>query len=476
MPCTYYAAPLEEEGGRVPEGQPFGKRHTFGTPDEPITISDFWKRKLVKPGTVLCLKDGLYRGPHSMIRPPTGLFSGRPGARIEVRAVNDGHVWIDGEFKYPPLRLVGQSYWTVSGLNLFNSRGPAVGVAGRKQEGEKNQIPAHHIILRRIVAWRDYIPYATAEDYASMGGPNTHVFSLADVTDVLVEDSAGFGWGRKIFQNYRSHRVVFRRVWTRWDGRYPFKGGNKFAISCSYQGYDAICENLIATIGGSGDPGAQPPDYEPGAHLIATDGSAPLNARWLEPPDRDVHAANLRILGSLAYAPPNSRFQNVRAYHVGGSGYPHKGKKGVRIENSVASISTSGKTAVGLQGCKDDPKKHPNGCSWELKDDRAKSPLVVERLTVLGASDPVVKIHKDWRHKDVKVFAYGQRVDIYKGNPGSASLCFRYVNGRQTRLPLWPWPMQDRIKIATERSNWGTADVMGEIIELFGAPPPECGG
>ena len=108
-PCTYYAAPVEEDGGKVPEGEPFGRRHDVGTPDRPIAVADFWQRKLVKPGTVLCLKDGVYRGASSMIRPPRDRFAGAPGARIEIRAVNDGHVWIDGEFRHKPLRLHGQN-------------------------------------------------------------------------------------------------------------------------------------------------------------------------------------------------------------------------------------------------------------------------------------------------------------------------------------------------------------------------------
>ena len=473
-PCTYYAAPFQSEGGRVPDGEPYARRGSAGTPDQPITVADFWKRKLAKPGTALCLKDGLYRGKHSMIRPTKGQFSGRAGARVEIRAVNDGQVWIDGEFKYGPLRLKGQSYWTVEGLNLYNSAGPVIGIAGESQHGERPQVPVQHVILRRLVAWRDYLPYGTKADYDAIGGDNVHTISLADVSDVLVEDCAGFGNARKIFQNYRSHRVVFRRNWARWDGRYPYVRGNKFGFSCAYKAYDALCENLIATVGGSADPGAQPASYAPGVHLIATDGQARETARWLDPPDRDPIAFRLQIYGSLAYVPANARFTRVMGFHVGGSGYPHKGAKGVRIENSVASIGTPGKYAFGLESCKDDPQKHPDGCSWKLGDDRARAPLVVKQVTAVGAHSPVASIKKDWRQEDVQVFEWGHKIDIYKGTAGSASLCHRYVDGKETSLPLWPWPMQERIRAATERSKWGTADVMGELTELFGPPPPNC--
>ncbi len=479
MPCTYYAAPMASDGGRVPEGEPFAARYAVGTPDAPIPVSDFWKRKLVKPGTVLCLKDGVYRGDRSMLKPPSeAMFSGTSEAPVEIRAVNDGAVWIDGEFERATLRLLNLSYWTVEGLNAYNSRGAPVRVGGRKQEGKHDQVPAHHVVLRRVVAWRDFLPYGSTRDYDAIGGENQHVFSIADVSDVLLEDCAGFGWGRKIFENYRSKRVVMRRIWARWDGRYPYEARNKFAFSCSNQSYDAICENLIATVGGSRVAAAQPADYQPGVGLIATDGSAGPDARWLEPGDRDRHAINLRIYGSLAYAPSSSPLTRIAGFRVGGGTYPSKGQKGALIEDSVAAISGAKMFAANLANCDDDPQKHPDGCSWQLQDDRARSPVLLRHVTLLAGHEPVARIGKDWSLDDVRLVPWSQRkqVDIYRGTGGGASICHRYVDGRETPVPLWPWPMQERIRAATERSSWPTADVIGEISEVFGPPPPECIG
>jgi hypothetical protein len=475
-PCSHYAAPLQSDGGRVPAGEPYAKRKNSATPDQPIPISDFFDRELAQPGSVLCLTDGLYRGKRSMINPPEGRFSGRPGARISIRAVNDGQVWIDGEFLHRPLRLEGQSYWTVEGLNLYNSVGPVIGIAGKKPEGEQPQVPVEHVVLRRLVAWRDYVPFGNESDYDKIGGTDVQTISLADVRDVLVEDCAGFGNARKIFQNYRSHRVVLRRNWARWDGRYPYRRGNKFAFSCAHKAYDALCENLIATVGGSDDPGAQPSDYSPSVHLIATDGQAAGTSRWLDPPGRDPTAFYLRIHGSLAYVPAGSRFAKVTGFRVGGNGYPHKGAKGVRIENSVVSIAGAGLPSLGLASCSDDPVKHPDGCSWQHGDDSTRAPLVARKITAIGAHAPVASIEKDWRQDDVSLFDFGREVDIYRGRGGSAALCRRSVDGSETSEPLWPWPMQERIRAATERSNWPTADVMGEISEIFGPPPDECRG
>ncbi len=472
-PCTYYAAPLEEDGGRVPEGQPYAVRFAIGTPDEPIPVSDFWNRKLVKPGTVLCLMDGEYRGKRSMIRPIPDQFAGESGARVVVRAVNDGRVWIDGEFQHSPLRLEGHHYWTVEGINLYNSRGPAVGISGHGQNGDKDQVPIRHVVLRRLVGWRDFLPFGTESEYDEAGGKNIHIFSIADASDVVVEDCAGFGWARKIFQNYRSKRVVFRRNWARWDGRYPYQGGNKFAFSCSYTAYDAICENLIATVGGSRDDAAQPADYAPGVHLIATDGVS-VGMRWIEPGNRDPFDLRLRILGSLAYAPSDAVLTRVTGMLIGGNVYPSKGQKGVTISDSVAAIGNTEKPSATLQNCDDDPEEHPDGCSWLLMDDRAKAPLRVEATTLIAAAVPPTRIGKDWKLDDVIARPWERRGDIYRSANGGTPLCHRYVDGRETPLPLWPWPMQDRILEATQRSAWSTADVMGEISALFGEPPAEC--
>jgi hypothetical protein len=213
----------------------------------------------------------------------------------------------------------------------------------------------------------------------------------------------------------------------------------------------------------------------PGIHLIATDSAAKAEERWVSPAGRDIHAIGLRIYGSLAYAPPGVRFEKVSGYHVGGSGFPHKGQKGVTIENSVAVISTRAKYAATLSDCKDDPVKHPRGCSWSVGDDRAKSPVIARNLTLVGPRQRPTRISKDWKRERLEILAWGQDVDIYlaKGGVGAA-LCHRYVDGRETPLPLWPWPMQERIREATERSNWATADVMGEVEAMFGAPPAEC--
>jgi hypothetical protein len=71
-----------------------------------------------------------------------------------------------------------------------------------------------------------------------------------------------------------------------------------------------------------------------------------------------------------------------------------------------------------------------------------------------------------------------------------ANLCYRYVNGVKSTQPLWPWPMNERIKAATAmagnyagpcptcsgpmRANRVATDVMAEIEVLLGKIPDQC--
>src|SRR5262249_52248503 len=84
-PCDYYASPNGGGDGL--------------TSSSPFRIQDFWAK--AAPGKTLCLLDGTYQGGASMIVPPVGK-SGASGAPITVRALNDGGVFIDGQFVREP--------------------------------------------------------------------------------------------------------------------------------------------------------------------------------------------------------------------------------------------------------------------------------------------------------------------------------------------------------------------------------------
>src|SRR5215470_82570 len=150
-PCDYYASPNGGGDGL--------------TNSRPFRIQDFWATGT--PGKTLCLLDGVYQGAANMIVPPVGK-SGASTAPITVRALNDGGVFIDGQFARIPLIVQGQSYWTFQGFDVGNSSNSVVDLSS-----------ASNLIFRRICA-----------SNASMSASNEHVW-LVGSGNSLFEDICG---------------------------------------------------------------------------------------------------------------------------------------------------------------------------------------------------------------------------------------------------------------------------------------------
>jgi hypothetical protein len=55
-----------------------------------------------------------------------------------------------------------------------------------------------------------------------------------------------------------------------------------------------------------------------------------------------------------------------------------------------------------------------------------------------------------------------------------ARICKRYQEGLLTSQPLWPWPMNQRIKDAMVASGRAPIDVTQTIKNMFGLIPNEC--
>jgi hypothetical protein len=76
----------------------------------------------------------------------------------------------------------------------------------------------------------------------------------------------------------------------------------------------------------------------------------------------------------------------------------------------------------------------------------------------------------------------------YQGANNTAKLCFRYNGGIYTRTPLWPWPMDNRIKAAIAMNaargsrqlagdagvGYSANTVTSEIVSLLGDIPAPC--
>ena len=478
-----YAAPIEADGGEIPVGGVWGSVGGACTREEPCAIADF----VADPGPqrALVLLDGVYRGKRSMLRLPMG-FGGSADRPLYIGAENDGRVLIDAGQTGPALQVLGS--WTlIEGIDV-RSQTTVANVTTHRSTDERT----HHVTLRRVVAYKDPIPCRSdpcrlerdRPTYEAATPENMHVLSTSRTDHVLFEDVAAFGRGRKAIEVYRATNATLRRVWARQEGNWPYvNSSNLKSITCMYRSLDTLCENVLATVGGSPDTRIQPADYRDRPQIASTDAQPKVDKHTgrivdpFVPEGRDPHAVGLRILGSIFYSLPGSKLVASHGLRIGaGGGYPGKGMKGVVIDDVAVWLPReSSGSRLALMAC--DEGRLPgqmDGCEWSHGESRASAPLVFDDVTLRGGAKD--RIHADWvRGRNVNARPAAERgVDIYTpGGPG-ASICFRTVDGVVTDEPLWPWPMQDRIERATRRSLWETADIEADLATIFAPVPDRC--
>jgi hypothetical protein len=211
--CTHYASP-NGGGNGLSDSSPF-------------RIVNFWP--IAGPGKTLCLRDGVYQGDASMIRPPKGL-NGQNGNPITIRAYNDGGALIDGQFQRDPVVFWGNSWFVLEG---FNARSGNSGTLYTSNSGNN--------VFRRMVVWD-----------ANIAG-NTAVWQIfASTGPTLIEDVGIFGTGRKTFTNAQGgDDVTLRRAWVRFDGS---TGGAPIALAPVYNSYRIHMEDVLVSWSGSQQP------------------------------------------------------------------------------------------------------------------------------------------------------------------------------------------------------------------------------
>jgi hypothetical protein len=440
--CSYYAAPAKTGGGTISDDGKWGSAFSWSNAfDSPGTLMGFFD--VASPGDVLCLRSGTYRGPLSMPLPPVG-FGGKPGKPIEVRALVDGAVWIDGEHKYGTASIAG-AHWVISGFTVYNAKRAVLAINGQRA-------PAHDVVVRRVVAYRD--PIRTLEDTMNV--------DVVLAQDVLLEDVACFGTARKCVQVYRSSRVTTCRVWARWDGRWPNQNGNQFAFTAMYRSFDSLAENVLATSGGVDETGYTPDDYSARAWLIGTD-RGPKDedvTRWAA--GRDSHDIRLRTLGSIAYDKPGQRHMSHGVLMT------RAGMKGSVLQDVAVSLPATAERLMITHDCLD----NDSHCVWRPGD----KPNRATRVTLIGGLPNTKTKWKlgQFEASAIQRFDVPQPVDIFTPEAGGATVCHRYVDAKLTRDPLWPWPMNARILEATRKSGWGEANVTADIEAIFGTIPAQC--
>ena len=416
--CTHYASPTGTGSG---------------TSSAPFKIANFWS--IAKPGHTLCLLDGEYTGSSSMINPPKSL-AGTASAKITVRALNDGKVRINGQGSYFPVQLSYNNYFVIEGINASNSAASVVSISY-----------SNNNIIRRVAAW-------------DAADGNHSIFGIHNATYNLLEDVAGWGIARKIYESSQGgNYTTIRRAWGRWEGSHVV--GPKMTYTLAYNNYNMIVENALGTWSGErmketyvlldyyGNPwtGTGAGTYtnygvDQPYGIFGNDGFTGTDKN-----------ARTKLMGSLAYVRAGDRFHPAQAVFI----------------TKVDSIEIAHSGAYLEPGTNTTKKPY---ALYNLQTATGLN-LVIRNSTAIGSASSFYGT--EWKKSALSEgTALSGVANPFTATTTGANLCFRYQDGALTTQPLWPWPMNQRIIDATINSGRAAVDVTATIQAMLGTIPATC--
>jgi chitodextrinase len=380
--------------------------------------------------------DGTY---HQRIAPT---INGSSGAPITIRAINDGKAIIDGDtngdgigdLNSGPLLNLERNYFVIEGL-VFNHGGrdcSTVGSICYQTGGVVRIYGGSNNILRRISA------------YNAHPDLNSAVIGIVTGNNNLIEDCVAAGSGRKMIYIFGADGTVARRniirrcvaAWQEWRGK-DFNPGNwpwGDAIE-SYNASGNVYENLIA-YGMSPGPGSGINIFSQSG--ILTTGNAILGTISVK--------AGMKFSGvPMTWACPNPDNTNVTCTNLVSWRY----RSGFRLGNNDGSpvynnlfqdIFSYGNAGFGFH------VDLSSGNTNRLVRGTVLNNGLASGVGGVSMESGDRSFFNSWTNN------YVQGVD--ESGTG-ARLTYRYqssfdANGNVvvnlTSTPLWPWPMEDRIR------------------------------
>jgi hypothetical protein len=296
--------------------------------------------------------------------------------------------------------------------------------AHSSREGVVVVSQSQQITVRRVIAW-DAHPQK-----------NAMVFTVNYGSDNVFEDVAGWGTGRKIYGLYQDTRTTFRRCFLRWTG--TLDSAWKVGITHSYYSRDSTTENCIGTWDAA-------PEFN-------TAQSAAIFGGDHSERSYGTHT----FVGNIAYQLPSQAgrigdMQTIGGYCKGSE------QAGMRYQDVLVYRASSNRARGISLGCKASGSHYTDAQGGTITTEsgtRSLAQLGGNLLQLSAASRPAA----------------------------GAWLRYRYVNGQLTQTPLWPWPMNERIKAAMVASGYnkrggvdgqGGIDLTATVLGLGGGTLPE---
>lgn len=455
---------------------------------------DVWRvLEIATCGQTLQINNGIYQGTRYMMDFALATVGSRvcsAASPIQIVTESDGGAFFDGEFLRRPMRTHAISYWYFDGFDAGNSSNSVFANTSTVAGASNN------LIVRRVC-----FSNAKPVPGAPIPPQNEHVIDFSFIDSSLFVDVCGFGTGRTVITDYgedTTHNAnnVFRRVWLRWEG-FPVSN-NSDGTFCAptpplQYGYltkgPAIWENIISI-------------HDPEQYNLATWGT------WTSCSSGVPYAPGITpARGASTFTYPGGAYTFRGLIVYGYNGFTSVGQTAMRNGEAWTYSIAAPSTFVDFYH---DSRSQANGTGLVFFCTAAVAPACTsnsaDRLTNIRVSTGTAPQYDTFgtavptnsndciATSGATGASLGGCPSFYTGDtPGTgARNCFRYVNGVLTSTPLWPWPMDGRIKAALARAKaagTGGSDLAGiagtgydantvtsEIVSRYGAIPLACSG
>jgi hypothetical protein len=203
---------------------------------------------VLHPGDTLYLCDGIYTSTNKYNSSYllAVAVSGTPSSYITIQALNDGKAIVDGQNSIMPFHINNQSYINVKGIVFKNGNSSGNGQVGVVSGDLKNGPGSHDIKIQRCGFYN-----------GGLGSGNDTLLILQyDTWNVLVEDCSAsqlvtpYG-GRYCYQVFNgAHDNTLRRNFCKFND-HVYSGG-PCACIVFYGGHDNIAENNVCNLVNAG--------------------------------------------------------------------------------------------------------------------------------------------------------------------------------------------------------------------------------
>jgi hypothetical protein len=430
----------------------------------PFRVEEFWGS--AQAGSTLCLASGTYtRNNGGLLTPPAGL-SGDASKAITVAAIDESDPPLfDGQWQGAPISLSQNSYWIVEGVNARS--GETLIRIGENSD---------HNIIRRVVVW-DAVWNHNNELVGIHYGSN----------DNLLEDIAAFGPSRKALNNTQGgDNNTYRRIWIQHQGS---GDDGPTTVEVAYNSYGGHFENILASMDWKFGPETWTRTSN-GTSLAVTQGgdyravntNNIIGAASMNPVEE---CADATVYGSLAY------LKSDYIFHSEGNDNHGLGAPMLYFTGYNLDCITLRHVMVYIDSGNDRYDQYRGIFLGSPSGEGTTRSWSAENLTSVSGPQGNY-IDASWGVGST-ISTGARRDDVaspWTATTSGANLCYQYKDGVVTNVPLWPWPMNERIKQATAmagvysppsclgclggRASRVAIDVTADIEAMLGVIPAQC--